>query len=82
MQEKFNTSDLALAAALVYRGFVVLTIDATDVHRAKFVFDHTAKLEENIKAFWDGRLFVDAMRYHRTVKQMKVRLVNTEINTH
>lgn len=73
--DTFQTYDLALASALVSKGFSISGIEKTQYGgRAAFVFDRSNKLDEVIQAYWSDQLKVNPKAYFDVLKHIKTRL--------
>lgn len=72
---QFRTYDLALASALVSRGFSLAGIERTSHGgRSSFIFDRNEELDQVIQAYWSDRLQVNPKAYFDVLKHIKTRL--------
>lgn len=72
--DQFETSDLALAAALLCVGVGIEAVDHVNPKRAVFIFKRLAGLDDTIQAFWQHQLQVDPLSYFNCLKEAKTRL--------
>lgn len=72
--EFFETSDMALCAALCCLGYTLDCVDKTTPTRAIFVISREDGLDEAIQHYWSHTLSVDPMAYFGALKELKTRL--------
>jgi len=73
-QTIFSTSEFPLAIALHYFGFHIEGIDKTNPKRSKFIFPHTAELDECAELYWKKALTVEPQAFFNASKDLKSRL--------
>lgn len=69
----FETSDLALAAAL-YTVCELDGLEKSDARRVIFRFKSKAGIEKLVEDFWNKRFMVDALSYFGAIKNLKSRI--------
>jgi hypothetical protein len=74
----YQSSDLALSAALISEGFDLVSIDKTDPKRCQFTFKKLAGIEQAADAYWSGRLRVSARLMFDNLKMLKSRLYSKQ----
>ncbi len=74
-QDHLKTSELSLAASLVYFGFPLSRLEPTDSRRLNFVFHLEKGLDEIVQGYWADTLSVNPKRYFYTLKELKSRVV-------
>ena len=72
--EKFNTSDLALAATLVELGYSLEQLDRANPRRVSFVFADSVALSAAVNEYWYDQLSVNPRTYFSSLKNLKARL--------
>ena len=72
--EKYKTSDLGLASALMTIGYNVVEIDKTNVKKMLFVFKDSENLQEDINNYWNRKLEVEPTEYFNSMKALKTRI--------
>jgi len=70
--EKFETSDIALASYLYCSGADLSGIDRTNPRRCIFIFD--SPKPELISKWQEGRANVNALAFHNAYQELKARL--------
>lgn len=72
--EKYETSDLSLVAALCCFGATIAAVERGNGSRAVFYLHHEKGLEGLVRAFWAHSLQVDPLTYFNCLKEAKTRL--------
>jgi hypothetical protein len=68
----FYSSDLQLAAALIIQRHPLLKIDfPTNPNKARFVFEDSASLKNDMDRYYSRELFVPALSYADQIKNLK-----------
>lgn len=75
-QEKFRTSDLALATTLSLFE-PIESIDMSNKPRAYFEFHSGPELEGLINMFWNGEMLVEPKKFFGQLRTIKSRLYET-----
>ena len=70
----FQTSDLALASALICWGFPLTDINKTDIKKALFIFHESDQLDQAVSSYWNDTLSVLPRKYFYSLKELKARL--------
>ncbi len=71
----FTTSDIALATALVVKGFPILKLERElSGRRVTFVFEQSSEINETTNKFWQKKLAVEPSAYFHELKDIKTRL--------
>lgn len=73
-EKLFATFDLGCSAALIDKGFVLVTLDRTNLRKAQFIFRRTDDIDEMADEYWTGTLQVGARSFFDTLKMLKNRL--------
>ncbi|MCH8049340.1 hypothetical protein IH979_01365 [Patescibacteria group bacterium] len=72
VDDYYNTSDMGLAAALVFLGYGVQAIDdTTHRNRVEFVFKRDEKLDEFVERFFKRELSVEPLGFFDSLKHIK-----------
>lgn len=74
MNIPFQTSDLALCAALQVLGFNIESIDRSDPRRVLFSIPRSAELDDAIQEFWKRTLLVEPGAYFQSLRLLKSRI--------
>ncbi len=69
-----KTFDLGASAALLCKGFELLSLDKCNPHKVNFVFSRKAGIDEIIESYWSDRLEVKARSFFDAIKALKNRL--------
>jgi hypothetical protein len=72
--ENFNTSDLALAAALVESGHKIERLERSNPRRISFIFENSIALSAVVNEYWYDQLSVNPRSYFDTLKHLKARI--------
>lgn len=72
----FQSSDLALCAALCCYEYKIENITKDSSRRAVFLIKKDEQLENLIKKFWSHQLKVDPLSYFNFLKEIKSRIYN------
>lgn len=72
--EYYDTSDMALAAALLCGGCKLEALDRSNSRRALFIFEHTKDLDKILNDYWQDSVTVNPRTYFDWVKHLKTRL--------
>jgi len=72
--DKYSTTDLGLAAALVACGRLLISVDKDNPRRAVFIFKDTGDLQSLSDSYFDNSLTVQAQGYFESLKRLKTRL--------
>lgn len=75
--DKFETSDMALAAVLAMT-YTLEDLDFTDLKRIKFSFKKTPELETKVEDFWRKQVTVEPQEFFTSLKFVKARLYNAK----
>lgn len=76
MKEKFKTTDIALASALVTNRLELKDIQFLSHSKGVFVFEWTEELEEVRDNYWKGRLLGDLLTFYKNWRDLKSRVSN------
>lgn len=74
----FSTYDLALAAALLAKGFTVSSLEKTSYGKAMFLFARKLHLDETIQQYWSDSLTINPRTYFDSLKHLKTRIYQDE----
>ncbi len=72
--EYYDTSDMALAAALLCGGCKLEALDRSNSRRVLFVFERTGDLEEMLDDYWQDSAVVNPRTYFDSIRMLKSRL--------
>jgi hypothetical protein len=75
-ENKFSTSDLGIATALVSLGYEVPLHDKSNPTKVIFIFEDRNNINEAVKKFWSNQLPVDARTFFENTKMLKSRIWN------
>ena len=70
----YETSDLGVASTLSCLGFQILSLDRRNPRRIAFCFEASSKIEEVMKAYWEGSLRLPPAQLFTHQKLLKQRL--------
>lgn len=76
-EHHFQTSDLALCAALCCLGYQIENIEWRSASRAMFVIRKDKKLEGLIEKYFAHQLKVEPVNFFNFLKEIKTRIYNT-----
>lgn len=74
--EKFSTSDLGCATALVSLGAELLNLNRRDPKRVLFVFKQNNRIDSWTRDYWNGSLKVGARAMFDNLKMLKTQIYN------
>ena len=74
----FQSSDIALCAALCCYGYRIETIDKQNPRKAIFFIKKDEKLDDLIQKYWAHQLQAEAMGYFNFLKEIKARIYSRE----
>ena len=72
--ELFKTSELALAATLLYFGFALDHLEPLEGQRLLLVFKRAERIDDIIQGFWADTLSASPKRYFYVLKELKSRI--------
>lgn len=67
----FSTFDLALAAYLQTRGYILESLDRSDPRKVAFIFTRGEDMDQSIREFWNRRQSVEPTAYFDAIKHLK-----------
>lgn len=73
-QLPYITYDIAIASALVSKGYQIEVIDRTHPKKAKFVFYPATNLHSSVELYWNDELELNARTLLDNLKMLKNRL--------
>lgn len=71
--DDYETSDLALAAALIEQGYNLSHVDTSNP-RAAFIFVSSPELDISVARYWQEKLTVNPKSYFDTIRHLKSRI--------
>ncbi|MFC1810736.1 DUF5659 domain-containing protein [Patescibacteria group bacterium] len=74
MNNKFITHDAYLASVLLSEGFVIDSMDKTNLNKVSFIFNRETALDDVIQAYWAKELKVEPQMLFANYKQIKNRI--------
>jgi len=69
--QQFQTSDFYLSAFLLTKGFKLLDIDKTNLHRALFIFQDRTNRQNLVEDFLFGRAKIEPKSFISAIKELK-----------
>lgn len=72
--DKYETSDLGLAASLAASNFTVTSVNKSNSRRVVFCFSKTPALLKAVDAYWAKDLLLPAMVLMESIKMLKARI--------
>ena len=70
----WSSSDLALTACLINKGFKIVSLDRTLPSKILFQFEQTPELEQTVDDFWADRLMVSPRIFFDNIRLIKNRI--------
>jgi len=73
-REKFSTTHLNLASALLAKGFKLEELKRVTPSRAEFLFRKTERLDKAMEMFWAGEMRIEPKAYYQAEREIKSRI--------
>ena len=70
----YATKDISLASALISNRMELKGIEKINDKIAEFLFAESTQLEDMVEAFWQRKLYVDAMTFQENIRSLKSRI--------
>jgi len=78
----FKTSELSLAATLLYFGYSLDHLEPLEGQRLLLIFKRTEGIDEVIQNFWADQLSTSPKRYFYILKELKSRIFEARRTSH
>ena len=75
--EQITLNDLGLVGSIVNNGISIEGLDRSHARKIGFIFKNSIKLQQVIRDYWSGNLFVNARTYFDDIKMLK-NLIHSE----
>jgi len=72
-QNTFSTSELPLAALLLYKGYKLTIVDKHNP-RSVFIFEQSEQLDQSVQEFWANEARVEPLAFFNSIKAIKSRI--------
>lgn len=70
----FQSSEIALCAALCFHGYHIDSVDKKNPSKAIFLIKRDKQLDDLIQKYWTHQLQVEPMSYFNFLKELKARI--------
>ena len=73
----FTTYDLGLAASLASLNYEIVDLDKENPRKVRFIFPKSSALNQAVKAYFSGKLTVNARLMFENIKMLKNRIYSS-----
>lgn len=72
----YKTTDIAIATALITKGFEIKALDKANPKRVEFIFVEQKELKDVVDKYWSNNLEVKARLFFDNLRMLKQRIYN------